>query len=392
MGVDVVNVAKDFCQNEVYMEILRQNKCVHLPERIVVVSEFNKCSESGDYEPAIKVMSEAFERISNSETDARYLNLVWIKFINIAGQFCNTIPDSLMEYVRADNYQSIYSLINNLSKSNAHHTAGEIKNYVEIQLVISRHILENYDCNDVPALLWLGKYYQNKGDFAQAESIYEEMLKNSCELNTVSSLGGCYENHAKALYSSMRRNDFKTIESINELNGKTLDLYKRALDNIRAGKYGDISESAELNEHYVSITCKYARLNMELANYHACFAILAKMNREDKNYYRILVERGLLYQRRGKRDKHNPYYSLEKAIRDFADAYDMLNECYSSKKQRISSAKCILVPWTISLLELGRVEEAEKNYNEMVQIDKKDPNTAKLGLAISKAKQDGEAG
>lgn len=392
-GIDVTVIAEEIVKNEKYKEILIANNRMHSPERARLVGLFYKALKEEstaleDLENCVKQVSQSFENLINYSNDEKYLNRVWIKYMNMVGFFCDITPKSLLEYINKDNYRILFNYMrNNLKNSKGNHTSRETDNYTKMISEVSMYILENLEPNDIPSCIYAGRYYQQIREYDRAEEIFEKYVNKKISFNIVSALGNCYEEHAAYLVNQNYEKGYsvENIEKIAELNVRAEKLYENSIKEIMdAMKTADEAEIFELKKNHISILCKAARLAKKCEKYEQCSLLLESIDGEYPEYYRILTEKGMLLQSKGRRNRNNPYYDLSKSVEQFKNAYELIEKGTFSKSEKIHVAKSILMPMANSLFELEEYKQSLEICSQILNLDKKEHNAKSLIKRIEK--------
>lgn len=376
---DISELPGIFCGNSHYMSVLKTHNREHSPEKARLKALLEK--GNNDYaaiQEAGKEVSASFLRIVSGQDNKKYCNQVWIKYINLIADYMNRVPDGLLEYVTTDNYRALFNLLKNLLKGAEKYSLNHIYNTRDMALEICRYILENINAIDAPALLLMGNVHQRRKEFRQAQSAFKKVINSESRANGITALADCYEEEIKCLMRKLQHNecDFATKRRIKEVNGELRRLYESSIEDLRIkiDLSRDMDKTAMLD--YVTVSCRFARWAKRNGDFKKSMDVLNSLPEDASEYYRVLLEKGLLYQCQENNYCSNPYHDLSCALDYLKQAEELaVMECGKADKKLIKS---ILIPMANTLFSMGQYENARETCYRVIDIDPREKNALKL--------------
>lgn len=339
-----------------------------------------RCENSLNTDVSIEqLIEDSFTRMekkyTKNELDSVYF---WPKYLKLSVNATNKIFDSIIDYLDESNYTILTRDLSNVS--NSIHSSDDtimIERVEKYAQKIYKHILNKINPKDIPSALALGRMAQGEGDYETARSWYAVI---SDSFSGITATLKCYEDEVKQLFKEQKYNtDNKTQERIYKLNKEQQAIYESNYRQMRI-QNESINELAEQSaKNYVALVTKYSRFERNRGNYDKALNLLESLSECPYYRYRVVVEIGMLYQHKARKNKH---YDLKKALEEFKEAEELL---YDEKLDSVNSIdlKSVLMPMANTYFALGKYQKAEKTCNKILEIDPKEQRAIQLKKRVS---------
>lgn len=357
----------------------------HSWEKSRLKSMFECCNSNEELHSVIEELSESFFNITATNDDEDYLNVVWIKYLNLACQYSAEVPPSLLRTLSYENYIVRFSHMKKLlEKTKYRDQKPDHRNLTDQAVQICNWILEHINAQDAPSLLLLGQIYQKQNNFLEARFYYEQVIENSrSKFNGITALADCYEAEISVIKKE-RQHQIDCSAKIREINNHLEEIYRESIEELKQSINNSNENDIAIRRTYVSLVCKYARWSKSAGRYSGCAEILAQIDIGLPEYHRVLLEKGLLYQHKG--HGRNPYYNLENAKECFVMAEQkVLEECLD-KKEEIIALKSVLVPLANTFFFQKEYTLAQEICDRVLTLDPLERNALKLEQKIAEKK------
>lgn len=352
-------------------------------ERLKAINKDEKVSK----ETFINEIGVSFSKIRDKAESEKYLNTVLGSFVMFCAKKADDIPYSMLEYINRDNYRTLFDYVKNWSNRELKKDADERISLLAVK-VICDHILSFIDENDIPALMQMGMICKSEKDYPKAQEYFKRIISLPGGYNGITALADCYNDEVCELAKMNKgpERDPQISEHIFEINSKLEQLFIDAISDmeemIKNGSMSD-KELNDLKTRYVSLSCKYARLQKKRGRFDMSMNILDSIPADYNEYFRVLLEKGLLYQYISKPAESNRYFDLERSIETLRSANEMLKGM-SIKGNLNSVKKSILMPLANSLFMAGDYSESMKICETVLELDKYEKNAKQLMNRIKK--------
>lgn len=382
--IDRIVLANELTKNEKYMQMLKKNKRMHSPERARTVGLLKNVKTETDLEMTKIEISRSFEKIIKGETDDRYLVKVWTKFLNTYGQYYTGLPSALLEFVNEDNYKTVSVFMRNYLVSVEHSRKEDgIKRAKRNAKEVYEYITNRIDEYDVPALLWLSSYYKDNGEADKAEEKLIKASEKDVTGKATTALVNLYERRLKEIGKSRKKEDLEMIESLKD---KIERIYEEAIDTLKdlIAKEDTEKLDSEILTKYVTFISMAARFEKSIGNFDLAKDLLDEVDESFPEYYRVLVELGMIYQYPSPK---NSNYNLKKSAKALRRAYALVISENYKKNERIKHIKYCLVPLANTLYYMKSYEEAKYVCNQILELDGEEVNVRKLLKKLNEVKK-----
>lgn len=324
------------------------------------------------------------------------IDVKWANHLRFAARYTDVCPRSLLEYITAENYRCLSSLLNSFRNTICEEPARS--NFLRFARLAHQRILDEIAPDDAPSHLFMGNCLLNEHDFEGARAHYWAMIESGSDYHGITALSSAYEREIRWLldrkYNDENADSRKIDRRIRDINIRLSDLYGTWTQKYRAliPDAPDEKTRRELQLRYASLTAKYARNAKCRGNYHKCHSILTDHPMDGPGTSRIMTELGLLFQTPGNRHRPNPYYDPHGAIEMLDKALHALEaetpDAQKGSSQYRGGQKSILVPLANTYYACGQYAQAIRICDKVLALDKREEKAIQLkAKAEASAKQ-----
>lgn len=372
--------------NDTY-EIKKEWKPKSESAYVADLAESHIASGSGTGEYAIPAgISAAFEQFLSDRgmdiTEERR-SVIWAKFLRYTATRTRVMPESLRVYVCKDNYRrlfdTLYKFESGIRKKMGNGEA--LHSFQSFIYEICQKVLTEIDPEDGPSCLYAGNYLMEKDDFTGARKYFERLMETNNGFNGLTSLLSSYEKELRDVLRKKGRAESSEQADLNErlseindilegIYNSQIEMYKKRI----ADADDLMKENMEIKYQYMVLLSKYARFEKNRTNFRRCFQILEQAPLDYPGRYRILTEKGMLFQTPGSIHRYNPFYDTDKAVVAFQRALQLLEEGGESLKAR----KSVMLPLASTLFACEEYDEVISICNRVLREDMQEQNAQNL--------------
>ena len=244
----------------------------------------------------------------------------------------------LLNYVDENTFRAISKRLKLMCGKFKNKLSDEgVERLYDITKAVHIKILENIKPDDLPSMVLLGQLFAKEGNYNLAEKYLKRALVLPNSENALMTLLHLYERRITGMYMEDQNNP-----QINILAEELRIMYEDQLEMM-----------SKSDRRYVKLSFGYARLEKQCHHYQHAISILnnISIDYDNPDMYRLLLEKGLLYQAR----YDNPYYSLNRSIECLKGAKELYED--TTEKIEYRAYLSVLGPLANSLYYAGRYQE-----------------------------------
>lgn len=275
----------------------------------------------------------------------------------------------LLNYVDENTFRAISKRLKLMCGKFKNKLSDEgVERLYDITKAVHIKILENIKPDDLPSMVLLGQLFAKEGNYNLAEKYLKRALVLPNSENALMTLLHVYERRISGMYMENPDNP-----QINILAEELRNMYEEQLEIMR-----------KTDSLYVKTAFGYARLEKQCHRHEHAISILNSITIDFDNpdMYRLLLEKGLIYQA----CHDNPYYNLNRSIECLKGA----KELYENTTEKIDyrAYLSVLGPLANSLYYAGKYQECVDICNLALRYSKHDKNIlSRLNKALKKIEQ-----